>query len=89
MPDENLQPIEEVEEKPKKKMPDFRKVVRPLIALAVTFIFCKLSWEGKIEPKDALSAFVMVATFYFVSRENSKMMETFFDKFRSIMKESK
>jgi uncharacterized membrane protein YbaN (DUF454 family) len=39
--------------------------VKKIIALILTLVFCFLAVIGKIEPKDYLTVFLMVISFYF------------------------
>jgi hypothetical protein len=39
--------------------------VKKLIAITLTLVFCFLAVIGKIEPKDYLTVFLMVISFYY------------------------
>lgn len=39
--------------------------VKKIIALVLTLVFCYLAVAGKIEPKDYLTVFLMIISFYF------------------------
>lgn len=39
--------------------------VKKIIALLLTVVFCYMSVVGKIDPKDYLTVFLMIVSFYF------------------------
>ena len=53
-------------------MKDYRKAVRPVIALGITGVVMYLGIAGKIDPDKILTVFGIIAGFYFGERAARK-----------------